>query len=69
MQYSIKNYIEFQQFKKAYNPLLFALLGSQELVDKWWDSRNKAFGMLTPEDQAFKDWREVDYYLKQFYNK
>ena len=69
MQYPITNYPEFALFKRAYDSLLLALLGSQELVDKWWESPNKAFDLLTPEDQAFKDWRKVDYYLKQFYDK
>jgi len=35
---------------KKFNSLLLALLGSQDLVDHWWKSKNKAFDMQTPED-------------------
>ena len=28
--------------------VLLALLGSQELVDRWWNSENRAFDGVTP---------------------
>jgi hypothetical protein len=34
--------------------MLLAMLGSKELVEKWWNSPNRAFGYDTPE-QAFRD--------------
>ena len=34
--------------------LLLSLLGSKELVDKWWNSPNRMFGYDTPQ-QAFRD--------------
>lgn len=36
--------------KNRLNSILFACLGSDELVDKWWDSPNKAFDMITPNE-------------------
>ena len=36
--------------KNRLNSVLFACLGSDELVDKWWDSPNKAFDMITPNE-------------------
>ena len=32
------------------NRILFGLLGSQDLVDRWWASPNKAFNGLCPRD-------------------
>ncbi len=32
------------------NDLLLSLLGSQQNVDLWWKSPNKAFDMKTPEE-------------------
>jgi len=36
--------------KNRLNSLLFSILGSNELVEQWWDSRNKAFDMMTPNE-------------------
>ena len=69
MQNKITNYQEFLHFKNACNSILLGIAGSQDLVDKWWESPNKAFNMLTPQDQTLEDWRKVEYYLLQFYNK
>ena len=30
--------------------MLFGLVGSYEMVDKWWESENKAFDMRTPRE-------------------
>lgn len=32
------------------NKILYKLLHNQQLVDKWWESPNRAFGDMTPED-------------------
>lgn len=36
--------------KEKLNPILMGLLGSQELVDRWWTSPNKAFDNKPPCD-------------------
>ena len=36
--------------RSVINKYLFAMLGSTELVARWWDSPNKAFGSKTPEE-------------------
>lgn len=52
--------------KKRCNILLFALLGNTELVDKWWKSKNIAFGLKTPEEQLLSDSEAVYKYLLQY---
>jgi uncharacterized protein (DUF2384 family) len=32
------------------NECLMSLLGSEELVEKWWLSKNKGFDMKTPQE-------------------
>ncbi len=34
--------------KEKLDVILFSMLGSKELVEKWWVSPNKAFDMHTP---------------------
>jgi nucleoside-diphosphate-sugar epimerase len=46
-----------------YNRILHALLGSDELVKKWWSSPNKAFGELTPNEMWDRDKDRVKKYL------
>ena len=36
--------------KNKLNSILFSLLGSDELVERWWESPNKAFDMMTPDE-------------------
>ena len=36
--------------KSRLDGLLFAILGSQTLVERWWHSPNKAFGEAHPID-------------------
>jgi Protein of unknown function (DUF2384) len=36
------------RIKDKINVCLMAMLGSQELVTRWWSSPNKAFDMMTP---------------------
>lgn len=35
--------------KKRLDGLLFAILGDQTLVDRWWASPNKSFEMVPPQ--------------------
>jgi hypothetical protein len=46
-----------------YNRILYALLGSQELVQKWWESPNKAFDEMTPNEMLNRDKDRVKNYL------
>jgi hypothetical protein len=50
------------------NKILFALLGSQELVNRWWESPNKAFDMKTPNEvwNSGEQQKVRDYLLRQF---
>ena len=36
--------------KQTMNEILFALLGSEELVQRWWATPNKAFDGEIPDD-------------------
>ena len=42
------------------NAMLFAMLGSDELVERWWETPNKAFDMKCPKDV---DEQKVHQYL------
>jgi hypothetical protein len=46
-----------------YNRILYALLGSEELVQKWWESPNKAFDEMTPNEMLNRDKTRVKNYL------
>ena len=46
-----------------YNRILYALLGSEELVQKWWVSPNKAFDEMTPIEMWNRDKDRVKKYL------
>lgn len=46
-----------------YNRILHALLGSNELVQKWWSSPNKAFDDITPIEMWDRDKDRVKNYL------
>lgn len=35
--------------------MLMAMLGSQEMVDRWWKSPNHAFNRLTPLEVDIED--------------
>ena len=46
------------------NELLLAMLGSEELAERWWSSPNKAFGGEIPDDVFHTDRRgEVIAYI------
>ena len=53
--------------KAALNEVLLALVGSQELVDRWWDSPNKNWDGLTPEAGYLLNPREVVAYILKHY--
>ena len=38
------------QNKEIMDKMLFAMLGSDELVRLWWESPNRAFDMKCPKD-------------------
>ena len=46
-----------------YNRILYSLLGSDELVQKWWISPNKAFDEMTPYEMLDRDKDRVKNYL------
>lgn len=55
--------------KFALNKMLMALLGSQEFVNRWWDSQNVAFNMQTPEEvymSGLEGRRKVTGYIMSF---
>jgi hypothetical protein len=37
-----------EKTKKALDAILFGMLGSEELVNRWWQCNNKAFDGKTP---------------------
>jgi hypothetical protein len=48
---------------EQFNRILHALLGSDELVQKWWSSPNKAFDDMTPNEMLNRDRDRVKNYL------
>ena len=46
-----------------YDRILYALLGSNELVQKWWASPNRAFGDISPIEMWDRDKDRVKKYL------
>jgi hypothetical protein len=49
--------------KNRLNIILLSLLGSDELVNKWWSSPNKHWDMRTPEEVFEEDTNSVIDYL------
>ena len=45
-----KRQIENVIIKSDINRYLYAMMGSPQLVDGWWDSPNKAFDLKTPDE-------------------
>lgn len=45
------------------NQILFALIGSSELVEQWWDSPNKAFDGENPSNILDTDPQKVVQYI------
>ena len=52
--------ISNEKLKRENDALLMAMLGSKELVEKWWHSPNKGFDMAHPADV---DPKQVQEYL------
>jgi hypothetical protein len=50
------------------NLVLLSLLGSHDLVNKWWKTKNKAFDNETPENMFAKDSERVINYIKSQLN-
>ena len=48
---------------QVYNQILLRILGSQELVARWWVTSNLAFGGLTPLAKFESDPKAVHDYL------
>ena len=48
---------------EKYDRILYALLGSNELVQKWWSSPNRAFDDITPYEMLNRDKDRVKNYL------
>ena len=46
-----------------YDRILHALLGSNELVQKWWSSSNRAFDDISPIEMWDRDKDRVKKYL------
>ena len=45
---------------------LLRILGSQELIDLWWITQNRAFNFLTPTEVFHKKPEKVKNYLSSF---
>lgn len=56
---------ELNKVRQQCNRMLLGLVGSQELVEKWWTSPNKAFGR-TPEEEWVSDPKSVYDYIGSF---
>jgi hypothetical protein len=48
---------------EKYNRILLAVLGSKELIHKWWASPNRSFGNVTPIEMWDRDQDRVKKYL------
>ena len=48
---------------EQFNRILYALLGSNELVQKWWESPDRAFDEMTPNEMWNRDETRVKNYL------
>lgn len=49
--------------KEILDILLLSVLGSKDLVNKWWQSPNKSFNNKTPEQQYQEDREKVVIYI------
>lgn len=66
---TVKTVQKHQWTKNQLDALLFAMLGSEELVHKWWNSPNKAFDDRFPKDFYYQDpngRQEVSDYINAF---
>jgi len=49
--------------------MLFAMLGSDDLVNKWWESPNLAFESKTPNQMYEEDEQQVIDYVLSYLQK
>lgn len=52
---TVKTVQRIQWTKKQLDDFLYGMLGSEELVHKWWVSPNKAFDDRMPKDVYYQD--------------
>lgn len=52
--------------RNACNEILMSLIGSEELVNTWWESPNYSFGLKTPNSLWYNDREQevINYILK-----
>ena len=55
--------MENDAIKQRLNVFLFSLLGSHELVDRWWTLPNKHWDMRTPDDVLLTDSKSIINYI------
>lgn len=49
--------------KEKLSGLLYPMLGSKNLVEQWWTTKNKAFDMKTPDQMLKEDMGRVVKYV------
>jgi len=55
--------------KRKLNIMLFAMLGSDDLVNRWWESSNLAFENKTPNQMYDEDEQQVIDYVLSYLQK
>ena len=60
---------ELDSIRLRLNGLLFAITGSNTLVDRWWSTPNKEFGMQTPVEVFQTDPKSVAKYILSYANQ
>lgn len=66
---TVNNVQRIQWTKKQLDDFLYGMLGSDELVSRWWTSPNKAFDDRMPKDVYYQDpngRQEVSDYINAF---
>jgi hypothetical protein len=54
------------KMKSQVDAMLLALLGSAELVERWWTCANWHFNLETPDEVWYRDPKEVYAYVAGF---
>lgn len=55
--------------KRKLNIMLFTLLGSDDLVNRWWENPNLAFEDKTPNQMCEEDEQQVIDYILSYLQK
>jgi len=55
--------------KRKLNIMLFTMLGSDDLVNRWWESPNLAFENKTPDQVYEEDEQQVIDYVLSYLQK